>query len=299
MEKSVLLTNIELFATNKLQGKELTNFLTELEKNPNLKNEVLLQKAIISEVKSARKTELKSRLNNIPVHTASNSSSTFMKYAASVIITASIGTALYFYFNDNIFTENDIAQVSTLDTNNEKTDEVNKVVEEPIKEQKVEYKQDKPVSTTKKEANQEITALEKKQIEPKKSNATPNSHLIADNSNTDEVSMPSKEITTIPKEANTELELKKDSDIDIKNIKEESYKFHYQLKENNLFLYGNFDASPYEILEFNDKDGQKLYLYYDNSYFELKKNQPEIVKLKKIKDEIIISELNQARFKKK
>ena len=82
------------------------------------------------------------------------------------------------------------------------------------------------------------------------------------------------------------------SKVDIENVVNNRYKFHYRLDNNRLYLYGKFEASPYEIIEINSFQSKKLFFYYNGSYFKLNQNVNDISPLLKIENPDVISELN-------
>ena len=50
--------------------------------------------------------------------------------------------------------------------------------------------------------------------------------------------------------------------VDIENVTTNRFKFHYKLDHNKLYLYGKFEASPYEIIEINSLQSKKLFFYF-------------------------------------
>jgi hypothetical protein len=301
MENNLLDQQIELFVTGKLSGKELAEFQALLASDTKLKSEVMLQKSIIEGIKKHRITQLKAKLNSVDVSNLSHSTSgvsAFTKYAAATLITASLGIAAYFYFGSKNTTEDIATDANPIEYTLPATEE-NIVANQNAEKEDVSKVNPNIAKPSKAENKINQSKINKNVTTPKSKTAVPNATLIENIGEKNMDSEIDKDITDVPNGRLANNDITKENDIDIKNVTNQGYKFHYQMKENSLILYGNFDASPYEILEFNSVDGVNLYLYYDNSFFELNRNQHEVTKLKKIKDAKLIEELNSARIKKK
>ena len=92
--------SIEDYLTNRLGEQEKKQFEDQLASDPSLRADMVLQKQIIEGVKTARITELKAMLSQVPVPPADGglSGAVVGKIAATVITAGVIGTSLYFYF---------------------------------------------------------------------------------------------------------------------------------------------------------------------------------------------------------
>jgi len=71
--------------------------------------------------------------------------------------------------------------------------------------------------------------------------------------------------------------------------------FHYQFYNRKLFLYGDFEKMPYEILEYNTDKNTLYFLFYEGAFYELNSNQMKISPLKEIEDPELIEELKNLR----
>jgi hypothetical protein len=68
-------------------------------------------------------------------------------------------------------------------------------------------------------------------------------------------------------------------------------KYHYRYFNNKLYLYGNFDQEPYEIVELNNKGDRQLFLSYKNNTYVIEQNVTETAQLKKLNDKMLTKEL--------
>ena len=61
------------------------------------------------------------------------------------------------------------------------------------------------------------------------------------------------------------------------------YKFHYSFADSKLYLYGDF-SQLYEILDFNNKEGMQLYLFYQSNFYKINESQTNVAPLLKVND---------------
>lgn len=71
-------------------------------------------------------------------------------------------------------------------------------------------------------------------------------------------------------------------------------KRYYQYFDDKLYLIGNFNDAPYEVLALNTSKSRKLYLYYSNTYYALEPTR-EIETLRVINDSVSIQSLQKLR----
>ena len=320
MEATRLAENIELYAKGKLDVNLVSHLEDIINNDPKVANEVALQKTIISTIKQDRKALLKARLDNIQIPAAGNmgnTSSLFtaLKAASVVLVSVGIGWGIYAYYNNLPIEEVPLAEVNSNIKIQQLPNVTSKNTVKLPEEEKLAYtsnviKEKESKGASEIIANTESTESTQEEIEvshASKKISTSNWNPFKKTSKTEAKKVPDMEAfdddseadvnsdIKVPKQINTQASIHKTSDVDIKTIQDGSHSFHYRLKENVLFLYGKFEASPYEILEFNDKTGQILYLYYDQSYFGMTPHKDEITKLKKITDKKLIDDLEVAR----
>lgn len=291
----ILKENTELYVRGKLEGADLHAFEKRMSDDKSLASEVELQRNIQTVINNHRISVLKHRLNQIPVSPATPiaNASKFSILKVAALLVASVGLGTYYYIQSTNLSEKELAAPNVV-TNPEPRLEKNAIPQ--IKEHE---------NVTENINVNVPTSIESKYIAQKakpnvnsytieSAKKVPNMEAFVDESQANVTS----DNNELPKPDEVEsLQLVAASDVDIKNIQDGAHNFHYKFQNKVLFLYGSFDASPYEILEFNDKSSQILYLYYDKSFFEMNSNTEEIVKLKKITDKNVIAKLDIARIR--
>lgn len=298
MEQNYTQETIEKYLTGKLASSDMKSFEEGLTKDPLLKNEISLQKDIIEAIKDYRKTELKQRLNSVDIETPWYGT-LVSKIAASIILTTLISSTTYFYLkspkdidskdlstNQNNKSINIQPEVNTIASNSK--EEVKEVVKNEAAEDK-----NKTVNIEKKD----IVAFKKKTNSEEKGERIKVKETVVFNpldEDFNNLTDPDfqKDINFKVPEGNLAQETdNKISNLEVEINSHDEKKFHYQFYNNKLFLYCDFQSQPYELLELNTKKTKHLYLFYNNSYFELKPNQVEIAPLKEIKNNHLIKQL--------
>jgi len=283
---------IDSFIKGNLSASDTAQLNNEALHHAQLQGEMDLQKSIVESLKASRKAELKARLQAIEV--APVASSHLWKYAAVVCGLLLTGVATY-YFSTVKEQGSEEAEVThiplSLQENTATKSEVAPLaIEEPISNADSERKQTESsvVKNTKKET--------KKVVEPQAPEAgVPLSpELNAPEAISHEPL--NKEII------NPEHGLGKTSHVNasmtgVEVVKSKKHKFHYRYFDNKLFLYGDFEAKTYEILELNTHNGQELYLKFENKYYDLEPNKTEISKLETVKNKETLKELEEIQKK--
>ncbi len=280
---------IDAYLKGSLSPEEMPIFEEHLHNNVAFKNELDLQKSIVQTLKANRKAELKNRLNAIDVST---SHSNWWKYAAMVGLISSIG--LWFYMNkaeNSIFNsaiQQDIERTTPLIKSDEAVVIDSKTNEKPVLEQNSGQIASKLISEEAKSA--------KKVPKNKDKDALPNLPKLHSPDGAGVHEPISKELDA-PDHRLTQTPHLSTSLAGVEVVKSKKHKFHYRYFDNKLFLYGNFDANTYDILELNTSKGQSLYLKYENNYYGLEADKTEISKLEQVKDRQIAKELEEIQNK--
>jgi hypothetical protein len=302
--------NIEAYITNKMSAGEKYLFENELAKDPLLQNEIDLQKDIVEALKSNRKAQLKDRLNNIEVNINTSTAYTGLKVAASILLAGLISFGAYNYisFNKNqsentIGANNNIALTNSEKINSSNTRSNEVIIIESTKANKTSIigNETKKTTTSKNQTGSGITSKEAGPVTPviiESNNLTPfNAPQVndrydeGDGIKTDnKINMPKSDVGNAFGEGSLD-------NLKVQTIKEKSHNLFYQYYNNKLFLYGDFDSKPYEILELNTIKDKQLYLYFESNYYNLKQNQMDITSLTVIKDKETFSSLEKVRNK--
>jgi len=269
-----------------MSAAERKFFEAQLSKDPLLQNEVNFHKDVIEGLQDYRKKELKERLRNIEVK--GGNSYTGIKVAASILALSLIGFGTYYFTSTKEEVKAPIVQT----------------IEQPKVEPSAQSEPEKTTAqvtenvTTAKKANKVKESVSRKETGTIKTTAEDripmfNAPVLKEQYEDDQVAArqetdaPSTSAKTVPSKV---------SAIEIK-IEESKNKLQYQHYNNKLFLYGDFNSKPYEILELNTNKEKKLYLYFEDKYYGIKSNQTKIANLEEIKNAKLIESLKALRDK--
>lgn len=276
------------YLSNRLNAEENTAFEKQVQADPQLAQELAIQKKLVEGLRQARTAELKSMLNNIPVAPISGGSSLLTKVGTWTVVAGLVATGIYFYSTreqeqtpeGKIATEQkpetqpQVAAVPESEEKksvNEAKDEAPAPVAKPtVKKPKAEAKQEpsvpaqaKPmdVYTPEEEVDEATRQYEREQLENIR-----------------------KSFVTSSIEVETDTMSKK-------------YSFHYVFRNSKLILYGAFEKNLYEILEFIGDEKRTVVLYYKSNYYllDIEKTQP--TKLSPIHDPKLLKMLKTHRSK--
>jgi len=81
------------------------------------------------------------------------------------------------------------------------------------------------------------------------------------------------------------------SGLAIETIADQRYDFHYQMIDQKLYLYGDFQGIPYKIISLNRNERKQLFLKFQDDFYNLNQEQIEVVPLDLIQDSTIIKAL--------
>jgi len=281
--------------------------------DPEFKNEFELQKNIVNAIKTTRRLELKSHLENIHVPWY-QTIPTGWKIAATVTVASLTAISTYLYFNQESLQSEKLAL--TADDTVEQTAKENIIPTRPsVQIDKIPAETAQPPEDLEKENTNKTIEKPTKTIEKptaRAENAMTTTPATAAEPEVFEVPEEAQEVEVVVPDIVDEFEGAQNLDMDeatddnlnklnpvredlyskteVKTIHHKKYNFHYKLSEGVLTLYGNFEDIPYEILEINSSEGKRLFLNYKNNYYMLI-NTGEITPLKPVTDTALINEL--------
>ena len=282
---------IDRYFDGEMSEVEMKAFESSVKHDPVLEKEFLFQQEIIESIKATRMAEIKANLNAIDISGAASGtgSSWIYKTVASVAV---VGGAITYFtvFNNPFTTKEEITTpveniTSTEVTQFEVTD--SEVIEEGVIESKseVESISKKPI----------VTASAKKdevaEIRDTESSSLVSPAITDDFGDIDDAA--SNALAPVNELIDKSAFEHSTISIELNNNKQK-YNFHYQLKNNKLFLYGNFDK-VYEVLDFKHKDQSDLFFFYDNKYYDIDDASTSINAFVEIEGEEL-SELKQKIF---
>ncbi|HLF32671.1 MAG TPA: hypothetical protein VI583_00450, partial [Cyclobacteriaceae bacterium] len=264
-----------------VQDKNLLE--NKINTDPALKSEVEIQRDIIGVIRNIRKSELKSMLASTHVgwyHLVPAA----WKAAASVVIFTVTGLSAYFLIQgsgDSLSSSAASEQVKpVIEENRENLEPVNSSPQIGDAESASEISRTKPDGESKTEI-QDVAVPElvipQPVLDDSPGNLGENELIREEAANADPLN-PTHDIAG--------------KVVTVSTGKDANYDFHYSFSEGNLMLYGNFEGTPYEILEVNSTGGKKYFLYFNSDYFSLSQNTISISPLVKVTDQNLIGELD-------
>ena len=288
---------IDAYFNDELSGSEKEQFLADLESNPELQKEFSLQSDIVEGIKEYRKAQLISRLNDIKI--VSSSQYMAIKVLSSAAVVALVGLGAYFiYFTNSSETEllndNKTTELVTEDPNQQMN-------QEPQQTNTVDIEKSQPEKSTSTESGDQATAsMADVSNEP--------DEVTNEEISDPEVTMPEvldefesemtisgteEDISAPPSTIKSNLNLRTKLEVDVKMKRK--YNFHYQVIDEKLTLFGEFEDGPFEILEINTNEVVNLYLYYLDNFYAIDQSSEDIKPLKEITDEGLIDRLQKLR----
>jgi len=284
------------YLRNRLSGEEKASFERRMEADSDLKNEYKLQQSLIEGIKRTRVAQLKATLNNVAVPTVGPQVSVVTKIATSLVVAGIVGAGIYFFLTGE---------------NKEKIAEQQMVIEEekavekepePLRE---EIKAEPDASTIAPGTPESSTVKKKEDIlTEKKTIKTP-----ALKEDAKEPAQRQLDVFDPTEDGESGRTYAKESDVksgtataknttiavEIDNSNKK-FNFHYQFKDDKLFLYGSFEKNLYEIMEFFGDDNKRtVFLFYKDNYYLLNEDNQKIKPLVPITDQILIKKLKESR----
>ena len=290
--KHRLQEKIDLYHSGRMNPEEASSFESELASDPSLTAESDFQSDIINGLKEYRKTQLKARLDAIdvsPVWFDFVQQSALLKSFGGVAVATLIGAGVYFVSEPKKDTSSeailiDAPEPYSLDLSwqiipaeitkkeNPKLISVPEVKEEAIVEETVVVTEVEEAATE--TFNPVFEAPIAKEIEDEEALKT---------SNLDNLPETSDKVASKPIK------------VDYESTGALSIKYKYY--DGKLFLSGDFDKAPYEILEINSADGRRIYVKYLDKFYRVGITD-RLTTLPEVKNQSVIEELKLLRQNK-
>lgn len=288
---------LDAYLRNKLSGEEREAFEQQLNVDPALKQEYLFQKALVDGIRDARRMQLKTTLNNVPIPGGTWGSSLTVKGITWLVVAAVTGTLVYYGLTRN---DSKPATVAT-----PKVEQVQPTETAPTaKEPQPEVKQDKaPVqNSTKTTAVKSSTANDKSTATKVNANDVPDQKQAQPDIQvfdpTAELNTEKEESKTASSEKLTTNEKASAPSFDVEtNSNNKKYEFDYQFDQGKLILYGAFEKNLYEILEFFNGTKHTAFLYYKQNFYLLDEQNTKVTPLTAITDPDLLKKLKESREK--
>lgn len=289
---------IDQYHSGQMSPEGMIDFEKQLASNPEMKAESDFQSEIINGLKEVRKAELKSRLNAIEIGSGWMEfamQSSLVKSFGGVALATLIGSAVYLYAEKKnpIIQSSDPIVVSMPSNDLQGIDiEVEDLATIQLRLNEAEAKIETPSLGT----DESVTPISSiKSTNPIEKNDTksvtkpsefvhefsaPNANVIEEDTGFESINL-----DELPEAGVLE---EKEIDVVTENVK--SVKIQYRYYDGKLFLSGDFDKSPYEILEINSANGRRIYIKYLDAYYQVKSTD-KLSDLPEVTDQKLITEL--------
>jgi hypothetical protein len=278
---------IEAYLTGDLSEAERLSVENAMSSDPSFKADVDFQRDVIDGLKDFRKAQLKARLNNIEV-SAGTGNATLFKYAASIFTAASLGAGiLYFTSNDKTDSPEVTTPQISINENTSTSEIVNSesnttsdlAKKDKDKKKKSESSKNESSNTPSTNPSNDLT----KPVE-EKFNYPSENFTKADDFTSGNADVPNGDIAKGAVKSVKGVDEVKISD---KNVKELSYQYF----NNELFLFGDFNSRPYELVEYNSNKSPRLFIKFDGAIYELKNNTTKQTPMKEVTDPALLEQL--------
>ncbi|WP_296621304.1 hypothetical protein [Marivirga sp.] len=281
---------IEAFFEGNISPADKAMLEAKINSDPLVKAEFDLQQNIVKGISNTRKLELKSRLASIdlPINTGILTGSGVKWLAGTVAGVTLFGSVLYWSLIsfDNSIKPIDIKMNQELAFKHAPLSYIPQLVEEENKIEEEESNEIIPQETNAPKERNEIRKEEKDataKVQPQALISYEDDKLFTNQSNDEELeNIASREIAH-NRADKTEIEF-----LDALDDKDS---FHYRYYNSKLYLYGDFNEMPYQIIELNDKGKKQLFLSHNEDVYIIKDNTTEITELRKLQDEILKMEI--------
>lgn len=271
------------YLSNRMDAAERSAFERKLQADPDLRNEYSFQQSVVSGIRRARAAELKSMLQNTPVPVpAKGTTSTGGKVIVGSLVAAIVATGIYLYLREP----------------QAEPGQTPEAVEQPMGQ---------PAGTVEETTTDETTtpdaSLEENEIVPDQKDAAgdkPQAQKVPEKVDVN-VFDPTQEDETEGAPPSDESPRTADgaggASMPVRVEKQNrDFGFHYQFRDDELYLYGPFETDLYEILEIFGEDGKRtLFLYFNESYYLLDQRGTKVKPLTPITDPQLLAKLKEYR----
>ena len=286
---------IEAYFEGNISPSEKAMLDAKINSDPLVKAEFDLQHTIVEGISNARKLELKSRLASIelPSNTALVGGSATKWLAGTIVGVTLIGSVLYWSLSsfDPSIKPLDIRIDHEVNFGNEfkKYAHFPKAKSETV--ELAEENQKEPINSLQSIGEEKaITATDTEstpliaKVQPQALMSFEDDEIFA-NQTEEVLENPTSKEIAYNRIDKTEIEFLKPLN------KNEEEVFHYRYYNSKLYLYGDFNDMPYQIIELNDKGQKQLFISYNEDVYVIKDNTSEITELRKLDDKMLKMEI--------
>lgn len=293
-----LIEQIDNYHSGKMSPEEIASFESELNADPAIKAESDFQGDIVNGLKEFRKDQLKARLDAVdlaPSWIEFAQQSTLMKSFGGIAVATIIGTGVY--LNAEKGESYNVDPIVIDAPNYEDPEFIWSLGLEDLPSVATKPVQQKTIASSAVVAPIEVVKVEEKEeaIEEKEE-MTFNPSFDAPDAKTinDEEAMETSNLDELPEETVAEAN---ETPINVETEITKAIKVKYKYYDGKLFLSGDFDRAPYEILEINSASGRRIYVKYLDKYYKVGVTD-QLSDLPEVTDQAVIDELDLLRQNK-
>ena len=290
---------IDQYHSGRMDSNEFDSFEKELASDPSLQAESDFQLDIINGLKEFRKTELKTRLNAVDIAPAwfeFVQQSTLLKSFGGVAVATLVGTGVYFMaIPDDAGIEKQIV----IDAPEEVVKQFSWSIKPAILAKASESEDIQIPSASILNSEKGISestdneTVELVELNGKEENLSLDFDAPTADEVKDEEALEISNLEVLPKSSTAE----EVDPIDVDHELTSSLNIKYKYYDGKLFLSGDFDRAPYEILEINSANGRRIYVKYLDKYYKVGVTD-KLTTLPEVSDKSVIQELELLRKNK-
>jgi hypothetical protein len=268
------------YVANRLGVEEKSAFESKIQADPDLQREYQMQERMVKAIREARKAELKTMLNNVPVPPVGQGGTSVMaKLAMGTVVAGLVATGVYFYFDKQEDTATPVEESAS-----------STEMSAPAADTK-----SSNVSTPENSGNKDVAGSATKSNDVNESSAGETSakpeisvYDPTTEAGSADIEEPAAERRNTSRAGAPSIAVQ----IDRAN---KNYDFNYQFQDGKLTLYGPFERNLYEIMEFFSDEKRTVFLYYKSNYYLLKDDNNQVQALVAITDPALIKKLKEYR----
>lgn len=271
---------IDKYLRNELSSGELKAFEERLASEPGFKEQVDFDQTVKEGISQYRKAQLKARMDAIEVAPGwmgigQLGQNAVIKGVGVIAAASVIGFSAYMMMdnpsdevpNDHPVFIEDFNAAQTVEELVLEIPDLQKLAEEKklVQSEKADLKD----IGTKLTESQKAVAVADELTDEKEEDFVPVVNVPGFNDPDAEQSLTTTD-ADLPEMSNAdELNTSSGSPMDVQTFNRSSEELKYKYFEGKLFLYGDFNNAPYEILEINRPKEKKIYLLHKDQYFEI------------------------------
>jgi len=290
---------IDEYHAGRMTSSEMDAFEEELSSDPSIQAESDFQRDIIDGLKEFRKAELKTRLSSIDVTPAwfeFVQQSTLLKSFGGVAVATLVGTGVYFMAESN----EEIEELEPITIDAPK--ELSLSIDWDIKPVKLSVLDVEDVKSTASFNTKSVELVDFSEVvsetttEETKNEASLSLDFAAPTVENikDEEALEVSSLDELPRNGSAKED---EEPIEVDHEVTKNLNVKYKYYDGKLFLSGDFDRAPYEILEINSANGRRIYVKYLNKYYKIGVTD-KLTTLPQVFDVNVIKELELLRQNK-